>query len=48
MTDYRIWETERPAVAARYRFIAYNQRHFGSTPWQDNGKNFNQMAMRRT
>lgn len=44
MTDYRIWEGERPAVAARYRFIAYNQRYFGSTPWQDKGKDFNQMT----
>ena len=42
MSDYRIWEAERPAVATRYRFIAYNQRYFGNTPWRDDGKNFNQ------
>ncbi|GAC1424735.1 MAG: hypothetical protein NVSMB6_25610 [Burkholderiaceae bacterium] len=44
MTDHRIWEAERPLVAARYRFIAYNQRYFGSTPWRDDGRNFNQMT----
>lgn len=42
MTDYRIWEAERPAIAAHYRYIAYNQRYFGSMPWQDKGQNFNQ------
>ncbi len=42
MPDYRIWEAERPAVAARYRTIAYTQRYFGNTPWQDDGRNFNQ------
>ena len=33
MTDYRIWEAERPAVAARYRFIAYNQRYNTRSLW---------------
>lgn len=42
MTDYRIWEAEPPMVAAHYRYIAYTQRYFGSTPWQDKGQNFNQ------
>ena len=42
MTDYRIWEAQRPAVAAHYRFIAYTQRYFGSQPWPDDGKNFSQ------
>lgn len=44
MSDYRIWEAERPAVAAGYRYIAYTQRYFGSAPWQDDGQKFNQMT----
>ena len=44
MTDYRIWEAERPAVAAHYRFIAYNQRYFGGASWPDDGRNFTQMT----
>ncbi|NEX60185.1 alpha/beta fold hydrolase [Noviherbaspirillum galbum] len=42
MTDYRIWEAQRPAVAGRYRYIAYTQRYFGSEPWTDEGQNFSQ------
>ena len=42
MTDYRIWEAQRPAVAPHYRFIAYTQRYFGRQPWPDDGKNFSQ------
>ena len=42
MTDYRIWEAQRPAVASRHRYIAYTQRYFGSQPWPDDGKQFSQ------
>lgn len=44
MSDYRIWDAERPAVSARYRYIAYTQRYFGSTPWLDDGRNFTQQT----
>lgn len=44
MTDRRMWEAQRPDVASRYRYIAYDQRYFGAEPWRDNGKNFNQMT----
>ena len=42
MSDYRIWDQQRLAVAAHYRFIAYTQRYFGSKEWHDNGAKFSQ------
>lgn len=42
MSDYRIWESQRSAVASRYRFIAYTQRYFGTEPWRDTGAMFSQ------
>ena len=44
MSDYRIWEAQRPAIAARYRFIAYTQRYFGPDAWGDSGSKFSQMT----
>ena len=44
MTDRRVWEAQRPDIAAKYRYIAYDQRYFGAEPWRDDGKNFNQMT----
>ena len=44
MTDRRIWEAQRPGIAAKYRYLAYDQRYFGTQPWRDDGKNFNQMT----
>jgi pimeloyl-ACP methyl ester carboxylesterase len=38
--DLRAWEPLREGIAGRYRFIAYNQRYFGTEPWPDDGKNF--------
>jgi pimeloyl-ACP methyl ester carboxylesterase len=38
--DLRAWEAIREGIASRYRFIAYNQRYFGTEPWPDDGKNF--------
>lgn len=40
--DHRIWEAQREAVAAKYRFIALSMRHFGTAPWPDDGSNFSQ------
>jgi pimeloyl-ACP methyl ester carboxylesterase len=34
------WEPIRPAIAEKYRFIAYMQRYFGSGPWSDKGEAF--------
>ena len=44
MSDRRMWEAQRPDIASRYRYIAYDQRYFGAEPWRDDGKNFNQMT----
>jgi pimeloyl-ACP methyl ester carboxylesterase len=38
--DLRAWEPIREGIANKYRFIAYNQRYFGTEPWPDDGKNF--------
>lgn len=35
--DHRIWELQREAVAASYRYLAPDQRYFGATPWGDRG-----------
>ena len=44
MTDRRIWEAQRADIAPKYRYMAYDQRYFGTEPWRDDGKNFNQMT----
>jgi pimeloyl-ACP methyl ester carboxylesterase len=41
-SDYRIWEPQRQALAANYRFIAVSQRYFGVAPWTDTGAKFSQ------
>jgi pimeloyl-ACP methyl ester carboxylesterase len=40
LSDYRVWDAERVAVASRYRFIALTQRYFGTGPWPDSGAKF--------
>lgn len=40
ISDYRLWDTHRPAVTPRYRLIAPTQRYFGSSPWHDDGRRF--------
>lgn len=44
MSDYRLWEPQRAAVAGSNRYIAYTQRYFGPQPWRDNGKEFSQQT----
>jgi pimeloyl-ACP methyl ester carboxylesterase len=40
-TDHRMWEPQRQALAGQpYRFIALDQRYFGTDPWPDKGENF--------
>jgi pimeloyl-ACP methyl ester carboxylesterase len=41
-SDYRIWELQREAVVAKYRFVALSMRYFGTAPWPDDGGNFSQ------
>jgi pimeloyl-ACP methyl ester carboxylesterase len=40
-TDHRMWEPQREAlVKEHYRFIALDQRYFGTDPWPDKGEKF--------
>jgi pimeloyl-ACP methyl ester carboxylesterase len=38
--DLRYWEPQRTAIAAHYRFVAYNLRYHGTAPWPDAGQHF--------
>jgi pimeloyl-ACP methyl ester carboxylesterase len=38
--DLRYWEPQRQAIAAQYRFVAYNLRYHGTGPWPDAGQQF--------
>jgi pimeloyl-ACP methyl ester carboxylesterase len=40
ITDHRVWEGQREAVAAQRRFIALTMRYFGTDPWPDAGANY--------
>lgn len=40
ISDWRTWEAQRAAFSAKYRYIAYSQRYFGTDPWPDDGRNF--------
>lgn len=44
MSDYRLWEPQRTAVAGSNRYIAYTQRYFGPQAWRDDGKEFSQQT----
>lgn len=39
-SDHRAWEPQRAAFAKSYRFVALDQRYFGTAPWPDNGAKF--------
>jgi pimeloyl-ACP methyl ester carboxylesterase len=38
--DMRFWEPQRHVIARQHRFVAYNQRYHGTTPWPDDGKHY--------
>jgi pimeloyl-ACP methyl ester carboxylesterase len=40
--DHRLWEPQRETFAKSYRFVAIDQRYFGTAPWPDNGAKFSQ------
>jgi pimeloyl-ACP methyl ester carboxylesterase len=40
LSDDRIWEGQREAVAQRYRCIVLTQRYYGISPWPDRGEKF--------
>jgi pimeloyl-ACP methyl ester carboxylesterase len=38
--DLRYWEPQQQAIAAQYRFVAYNLRYHGTAAWPDAGQHF--------
>jgi pimeloyl-ACP methyl ester carboxylesterase len=40
ITDHRVWEGQREAVATHNRFVALTMRYFGTDPWPDAGANY--------
>ncbi|MEO5696292.1 MAG: alpha/beta hydrolase [Burkholderiaceae bacterium] len=40
LLDHRIWESQRESFAKTHRFIAFDQRYFGTAPWPDKGERF--------
>lgn len=40
ISDWRVWEGQREAIADDHTFIAYTRRYFGDRPWPDQGENF--------
>lgn len=39
-SDRRAWEPHREAIAQNHRFIALDQRYWGTAPWPDKGEKF--------
>lgn len=39
-SDHRLWEPQRTAIARHFRYIAYDQRYFGTAQWPDGGAGF--------
>lgn len=39
-SDHRLWEPQREAIARAHRFIALDQRYFGTAAWPDDGGKF--------
>jgi pimeloyl-ACP methyl ester carboxylesterase len=39
-SDHRVWEGHRERIAKRYRYIALDQRYFGTAPWTDTGAKY--------
>lgn len=39
-SDYRAWDGQRGAIASKYRFVAFNLRYHGTSPWSDDGSKY--------
>ena len=39
-SDHRVWEGHRENIAKRYRYIALDQRYFGTASWTDTGAKY--------
>jgi pimeloyl-ACP methyl ester carboxylesterase len=40
IADYRYWESQRDAIAQKYRFVAYSMRYHEPNRWQDDGTQY--------
>ena len=40
LLDHRVWESQRESFAKPHRFIAFDQRYFGTAAWSDKGERF--------
>ena len=40
LLDLRVWESLRDSFAKTHRFVAFDQRYFGTVPWPDKGETF--------
>jgi hypothetical protein len=40
IADYRYWESQREAIARKYRFVAYSMRYHEPNRWQDDGAQY--------
>jgi pimeloyl-ACP methyl ester carboxylesterase len=40
LSDLRVWNAQREAVAPHRHFVALTQRYFGTNPWSDDGSKF--------
>jgi pimeloyl-ACP methyl ester carboxylesterase len=43
-SDHRLWESQRKAISRHFRYVAYDQRYFGTAPWPDDGTGFSPQA----
>jgi len=44
LLDRRAWESMRESFAGTHRFIAFDQRYFGTAPWPDKGERFSKQT----
>jgi pimeloyl-ACP methyl ester carboxylesterase len=40
ISDHRIWEMQRETIARNHRYVAFDQRYFGTGQWPDDGSKF--------
>lgn len=43
-SDHRLWEPQRAAIARHFRYVAYDQRYFGTASWPDDGAGLSSQA----
>ena len=40
ISDHRVWDLQREAIARSHRYVSFDQRYFGTAPWPDDGSKF--------